>query len=330
MPSIIFDKLISGGLITNYACPSKCAHCLYKCGPGRDKSYIDEDMAKEAFRIMRLSGIHSIHIGGGEPFLKHEKLPGILNAAFNEGIHVDYVETNASWYKDDDSACTILKNLNRVGLSTLLVSISPFHNAFIPFRKTKGVIRAADVSGVGVFPWITDFISNLAKMDDAEPHLFSEYQRRFGDNYLVSVLRRYWIHPGGRAINLLRQVLPKKSADLILKENRGGCMNELSNTTHFHIDLYGNYIPGLCAGLGVSIEDLPRSLKSEAYPIITCLYHQGAGGLFKYAETRYGYTPKEDGYVNKCDLCMDVRTHLVYNNYNESRELMPAAFYTSS
>lgn len=38
------DRLQSGGVITNYTCTSRCAHCLYGCSPGWPKEYMDRDM----------------------------------------------------------------------------------------------------------------------------------------------------------------------------------------------------------------------------------------------------------------------------------------------
>ena len=58
-------------------------------------------------------------------------------------MHIDYVETNSSWYRDPDTAIELLDRLKRKGLHTLLISMSPFHNEYIPFAKVKGVMVAA-------------------------------------------------------------------------------------------------------------------------------------------------------------------------------------------
>ena len=99
---------------------------------------------------------------------------------------------------------------------------------------------------------------------------------------------------------------------------------------YIDIDLFGKYIPGLCSGLSVSIEDLGKPLSDQTYPIITSLYRHGIRGLIKIADDSGGFSPQKDLYLNKCDLCTEVRSFLVQNNYNGSEELNPAEFYSRS
>lgn len=74
-----------------------------------------------------------MHIGGGEPLLRPEELGAVLQIAAQASVAVEYVETNSSWFKDPDSAIAMLAQLGKQGLQTLLVSISPFHNEYIPY-----------------------------------------------------------------------------------------------------------------------------------------------------------------------------------------------------
>ena len=113
-------------------------------------------------------------------------------------------------------------------------------------------------------------------------------------------------------------------------ESTATCYGELSNTGHFHIDLFGNYIPGLCSGLAIFRDDLGTSLSTERYPILTDLFHNGVQGLFEFAKKNFGFSPQRIRYINKCDLCTEIRTHLVINDYNESNELKPKEFYLRS
>jgi len=53
MADFTINRLISGGLITNYFCSSKCRHCLYNAGPHRDKKYIDPETAEANLRMVR-------------------------------------------------------------------------------------------------------------------------------------------------------------------------------------------------------------------------------------------------------------------------------------
>ena len=135
---------------------------------------------------------------------------------------------------------------------------------------------------------------------------------------------------GGRALETYRPLLGQKSFQQILDESSGNCCGELSDTSHFHIDLFGNYIPGLCSGLSISIEDLAKPLSDETYPILTSLYHHGIRGLIKMADNCGGFSPQKDLYLNKCDLCTEVRSFLVQNDYLGSEELNPAEFYSQN
>ena len=291
------------------------------------KQYIDPQTAKANLEKVRSLGCPSVHIGGGEPLLRPTALEQVLDASAEAGVSIDYVETNSSWFKDPDSAIQILTRLRRHGLRTLLVSISPFHNEFVPFSKVKGVIEASQQAGIEIFPWITDFIRDLSEFDPEKPHKPLEYQQRFGRNYPIQVLRRYWVHLGGRALDTYRPYFEKKPLEQILNENPGSCRADLSETSHFHIDLFGNYIPGLCSGLAISREDLGKSLDPHKYPLLSVLFRSGIRGLAEIAQHEFGYSPQREDYVNKCDVCNEIRSFLVRGDLIASSELRPTEFY---
>jgi hypothetical protein len=294
------------------------------------KQYIDPETARNNLAKILSMGCRSVHIGGGEPLLRPQKLKTVLEVANEIGVSIEYVETNSSWYKDKESAAEMLAQLRDKGLHTLLVSISPFHNEQIPFFKVKGVIEAAQLAGVGVFPWVSDFASDLSNFDPTKTHSLDEYQKVYGNNYLLEVLNRYWIHFGGRALDTFRPLLGKQTLRQILDENPGGCKAELSDTSHFHMDPFGNYIPGLCSGLAISSTDLGFRLSPDKYPILVTLYSKGIRGLVSMAAEKFDFSPQGNNYINRCDLCTEIRTHMVNSDYNESSELNPAGFYTQT
>lgn len=326
MQELAIQALSSGGLITNYYCRSACRHCLYRCSPQWPKEYITPDVARQNLHVIRRLGCHSIHIGGGEPLLQPEALRQVLEVARESGVAVEYVETNSSWYRSHEAACAILEKLAGNGLETLLVSISPFHNEFIPFYKIKGVLTACREVGISVLPWISEFLSDLSVFDDRTTHRLEEYEQHFGAGYTAMLPQRYWISSGGRALETLGPYAPHHPVEEILEANRWGC-GELANVSHFHIDLYGNYVPGLCAGLAIRREDLGAPLNPEFYPILSCLYTQGVGGLFAYAQDRYGVTPPAAEYASKCHLCYALRRVLVVEKDVNSIELQPYGHY---
>ncbi len=316
--------LSSGGLITNYYCTSRCAHCLYCCSPHWDKRYIDEPTSRRNLEKIRALGCRAIHVGGGEPFLNPQGLLRVLEVAREVGVGIDYVETNSSWYRDLDSAVALLKELKARGLETLLVSISPFHNEHIPFQKVKGVIEACRVARMAAFPWVSDFYRELDAFDPATTHRLQEYGERFGADYLRRIPARYWIHFGGRAVQTFAPIFETYDCDAILSRDRRGC-RELQDVSHFHLDLFGNYIPGLCSGLAMQRDDLGAPISPEKYPLLARLHEAGINGLYEVAREQ-GFQAS-GGYLSKCHLCLEIRRYLVMELNLEFSELAPRGFY---
>ena len=320
------SRLLSGGLITNYYCSSRCRHCLYRCSPMWPKKYISVETAQVNLETVRELGCRAVHIGGGEPLLKPDGVTSVLEVANQVGVHIDYVETNSSWYRNHDLACAVLEELSDRGLSTLLISISPFHNEHIPFYKVNGLITACRETGISVFPWTSDFIPEISTFDDQRPHPIQEYQELFGEDYLANLPSRYWISPGGRALETFGRFAPQKSVAELVATSSRGCA-ELTEVSHFHIDLFGNYVPGLCAGLSIRREDLGAPLKLDEYPIISRLYSKGIGGLLAFAAEEYGFVASKSAYASKCELCYEVRRHLAVDTDVDSHELQPLEHY---
>jgi len=323
-PTLQIQRLQSGGLITNYFCTSRCRHCLYNCGPDWAKEYITVDAAENNLQTIRSLGCGSVHIGGGEPLLRPDALIAVLDAAARNGVRIDYVETNSAWYRDADSAAALLVRLKRHGLHTLLISISPFHNEHIPFARVEGVMTAARRAGVGLFPWVEGFLPDLKRFDPQRTHNLGEFEAHFGRDYRAQILRRYWIHMGGRALDTFRHVLRTRPLETVLDDS---CAAELADTSHFHLDLFGNYIPGLCAGLAIDRADLGAELSAGDYPVLQRLYTAGIRGLYRWARQEAGFRPARGTYINKCDLCTEIRNHLVQTAGDRYKELRPREFY---
>jgi hypothetical protein len=93
------------------------------------------------------------------------------------------------------------------------------------------------------------------------------------------------------------------------------------------MDLFRGYIPGLCSGLSIRIDDLGKPLDPSAYPLITTLMAGGVKGLFELARSGFGYTPSRETFAGKCDLCNDIRTFLARNGWERSDELSPVEYY---
>ena len=327
MSRFAVNHLASGGVITNYHCVSSCGHCLYNCGPHRSKDYLEASTAERIFRVIMQRGCRSVHIGGGEPLLQPQKLAAVLEAARAVGLGIDYVETNSAWFVDGEKALSILNALKGAGLRMLLVSISPFHNAAIPFARVTGVINACRQSGIEVFPWVNAFVRDLSRLDTNRTHGMDEFEAAFGPHYLQRIPDRYWIHLGGRALQTFRPVYPVYPLEHILAKSPQSCARALGDTSHFHIDLYGNYIPGLCAGLAIAMEDLGRPLLPDAYPLLDRLAATGIRGFYQLAVQDCGFVAQRQAYLNHCDLCDEIRGALIRADKGRFKELTPAGHY---
>jgi hypothetical protein len=118
-----------------------------------------------------------------------------------------------------------------------------------------------------------------------------------------------------------------QSVDQILEHSPLSCARVLGDTSHFHIDLYGNYIPGLCAGLAIAMDDLGRSLDADHYPLLDRLTATGIRGLYHTAVKEYGYFPQRSAFINHCDLCTDIRLFLIQKESLSFNELNPSGHY---
>ncbi len=320
------SHLYSGGLVVNYVCSSACAHCSYRSSPKRDRAYITYAQALDNCRTVRRLGCRSVHIGGGEPFLDRDGLFQALAAARDAGVGIDYIETNSSWYRDHAHATALLRDVRRAGCDTLLISIDPFHNAHIPFNKVKGAMAACRDAGVGIFPWRMEFFDEVNEFEDTTTHSLDEYVTRYGDAYLPGLGQRYGPSLSGRAVSTFAPFMePEPLTSILAQGRRMG--RGLTETGHFHVDLYGNYLPTGFPGFTVAIEDLGGTLPADRYPAATTLYRNGLEGLLDLARSQYGFTPR-DTYRHPRELLDTVAGHLVRTAPKAFPDLGPTEYYT--
>ena len=316
--------LVSGGIITNYKCSSKCRHCCYSSSPHWPDDYMTKDMADEIFQVLKGLGCYSVHIGGGEPLLKPNKILDVLDSARKNRIAIEYIETNASWYRDEASATAALRELMDHGVHTLLISIDPYHNEYIPFRKVKDLIRACSKVKMSVFPWQMDFWDEIDAMDENITHIPEEYTRCYGKDYFLRLPERYGLNLKGRALKTYAPAMKKLSFERIMKES-GPC-RLLSGIYHFHVDLYGNFIPQSCPGLAIPLTELVHGADPGKYRIFYSLETEGIKGLIELAQKEYGYKPGAE-YAGKCGLCYDIRNYLVLELGLDLPDLKPEGHY---
>ncbi len=319
------------GILLSYQCSNQCRHCLYACSPVWEDWISDETLEGLTASITAESRfLDSVHIGGGEPFIRPDRVIRAVEAVTAAGLPLEYVETNAFWaLKDADTEQTLLR-LRNAGLTGLLVSVSPFHQEFVPLERPERLIRVASrvfgPSGVRVY---TDYFrSLLAAADPKHPIPFEDYLESAGpDQASLDLADRYGLVPNGRAPLELGVLYARHPAAHF---SEGNCAAELTSPHHGHVDLYGNVITGLCAGLtvgnGLNLADLSAGTDLSDRPVLSLLMAEGVGGLAAFASSRHGFQEDPEGYIAKCHLCLDIRRHLVRTGAAFS-ELQPKDFY---
>lgn len=325
MSTNCINSLVSGGIIVNYACSSACKHCLYRSSPRREKACMTPETLRPCLEKVRSLGCRSMHIGGGEPLLNADGLITVLDCCAECNIDIDYLETNCSWHKDEDATRRTLDRLRSHGVCTVMVSVDPFHNEYIPFAKVRAVIDACRDIKMGLFAWKMEFAPEITRFDEGKTHKLDEYRALFGDGYITALPGRYGLNMNGRALETFRPGMPAQSAEAILARCPRPC-GEMWQTSHFHVDLYGNYVFTSCVGLSIACEDLGKPVTGEVYPFLHLLATEGLAGLYRHAVASHAFEPARR-YVSKCDLCLDIRRYLVNHRGKRSADLQPVGFY---
>ncbi|MBG0786115.1 MAG: radical SAM protein [Anaerolineaceae bacterium] len=319
------------GLILSYRCQTACAHCLYNCGPDWH-DWMPEDEVRKALEAAQAAwgtGFQ-VHLTGGEPFLNFPLLLSATRMAAALGIPV-YVETNAAWVRDLAQAEDRFGQLRAAGMNAVLVSVSPFHQESIPLQRSlDGITAARTVFGAArVMVYQAEWLPELARYGLNEPVPLDRYREEYGQ---ADAGLRFWmgfgLMGGGRAGYRLGGWIPRRPAEVFRGRH---CLEELAFAPHSHLDLYGNFIPSFCGGISLGDwHDLPGLAEGfrqgQVGRLARIWMDSGPFGLFQLAKDEYGYEPLPGGYVDKCHLCVDVRSHLSKRNLYPN-ELMPNGFY---
>jgi hypothetical protein len=284
------------------------------------------DTAQRVFEALsKEHSLCSLHLAGGEATLEMDLLLRIIRQARKKGLPVDYLETNASWCADKAKTRERMLQLKEAGLSAILVSVSMFHNEFVPFRRTRTCVETArEVFGSHVILYFQHMYDMLSQMPDDGTHSleeFCEWAKIPANSDMVP--GSYQVIPGGRAVTALRSCYTPHPAENFRQKT---CRSELLSTMHFHIDHNGDLFTGLCAGIAAAnVENLHPDITGDTHPVFCRLCEHGPYGLMEMAAEHHAFEPRGDGYVSKCDLCLDVRACL--HETGEYPELRPAGFY---
>ena len=310
------------GIITNYVCTAACRHCMFASSYTLPKEYISRETAEKLARLLRKSGTYSVHIGGGEPFMNFGALTTLITCLNEQGIGVDYIETNAFWCKDEKFTRDRLMQLRALGVETVMVSVDPFHIEYVPLERPILLCRLLRECGFDYFVWKERYLRMLSKLDRTRTYSHEELKALLGDDYVTETAREYGVGMNGRALRMAEEIYPRRPAEYWLTSKP---CDSIGDAGHCHLDLYGNIVPPGCPGLSAAAEDyLNEDFPVSRYPFFCRLASGGIEALFDYAKEK-GFIPDPKGYPTRCSLCFAMRVFLLETA--PSADLSPKCFY---
>ena len=338
MPKVRIPPPISGGLMLSYKCSATCRHCMYACSPQWKADWMDEqDLERILTYLSRtvqpspwgkdnMSLNHGLHFTGGEPFLNFELLLTAVEMADEMAIPSTFVETNCSWCGDDEGTREKLERLKGAGLRGIMISVNPFYAEYVPFERTERCIAISQqVFGHNVMVYQMEYYHRFKQLSIRKRLSLADYMALTGDEPLAGRVEMFLM---GRAAVELRALYPAHPARrFLVAPSRTPLLRDLHN----HFDNYGNFMPGYCGGISLGpwqeMERLTTTgIDLETHPVLAFLIAKDIEGLFHFAQD-HGYRERPAGYGSKCDLCLDIRSHLVARENLDLEELMPKQFY---
>ncbi|MHC4665977.1 MAG: hypothetical protein ACYS9T_08485 [Planctomycetota bacterium] len=334
MKKLIVPEPVSAGLLLSYKCDSGCKHCMYACSPKWDANWVSE--ADMISYLSQLSGkikpssygtkhvdLNSgLHFTGGEPFLNFDLLVKAVQIAHESGLPSTFVETNCNWCIDDDIAEDRLRQLRDAGLNGMMISVNPFVLEHVPFARTKRAITIGrKIFGKNTMVYQRFFYSQFMDLGLDGTLSFEDYIRKAG----IEGLHYAELIPMGRLPYKLAHLFARRKAKSFLSQS---CRHQLTSPYHIHIDNYGNYIGGFCAGISLGdarqLDAIFKGVDLDKRPVLKALV-TGMEQLYRLGK-EFGYEDLPDGYASACHLCMDIRKHLVRQT-DEFQELAPRQIY---
>jgi hypothetical protein len=310
---------------------------MYACSPKWPADWITEEALHKLLSLLAIRVVPSphgpqtmslnygLHLTGGEPFLNFELL--LKATAMAEALRIPstFVETNCSWCSSDEATRDKLHRLRQAGLKGILISVNPFYAEYVPFERTERCIRVSqEVFGRHVMVYQAAYYRRFQRLGIEDRLSLEKYLELTQEERLADHVELFL---QGRAACQLRAFYPAYPARAFFGEP---CRPPFLRNWHNHFDNYGNLIPGYCGGISLGRwEDLDaletEGVDLEAHPVLWFLIAENMRGLLDFAKG-LGYEEREDGYLSKCDLCLDLRRFLVARG--EFEELSPRQFYT--
>jgi hypothetical protein len=327
-------KPVSAGIILSYKCSSTCKHCMYACSPKWRADWPTERSIELILRKLassikpspngceNVSLNHGLHFTGGEPFLNFQLLLKAVMIADELRIPSIFVETNCFWCVDDEQVREKFTALKQAGLKGILVSVNPFILEQVPFERTQRAIKIGrEIFGGNTMIYQETYYHRFKSLRISDTLTLDQYLER--DAW---ALRFSELLPMGRACYRLKHFFAKYPAKAFFDES---CISELTRSWHVHVDNYFNYVAGYCGGISLGdardLDALTSGVDLQDKPVLNSLV-ESLGRLYEFAVREFNYREREEGYVSKCHLCVDIRRHIVEQT-DEFKELQPRELY---
>ena len=309
---------------------------MYACSPKWKGDWItredlEELLSQLAGRIrpgpwgdQTISLNYGLHFTGGEPFLNFALLVEAVEMAEELKIPSTFVETNCFWCSNDETTRERLELLKTAGLKGILISVNPFYAEYVPFERTERCIRISQqVFGGNVVVYQLAYYHRFRELGIKERMPLEDYLELTRGEPLTEQVELFLM---GRAARRLREFYPAYPAHAFFDEP---CRPPFLRDWHNHFDNYGNFMPGYCGGISLGhwkeLDALvEEGIDLDEHPVLRFLIAGDMRGLFHFAED-FAYQESPTGYVSRCDLCLDLRSHLV--SKEDFEELSPKEFY---
>ncbi len=309
---------------------------MYACSPRWKADWITREDLEQLLSLLAgkiqpspwgeqtISLNHGLHFTGGEPFLNFELLLEAVGMAQELSVPSTFIETNCSWCGTDDTTREKLQLLKGAGLQGILISVNPFYAEYVPFERTERCIRiSGEVFGANVVVYQMAYYRRFRQLGIKDRISLKDYLALTKGERLAEQVELFLM---GRATRQLREFYPMYPVRSFFREP---CRPPFLRNWHNHFDNYGNFMPGYCGGISLGHwSDLDTLVQEgidlDRHPVLGFLIADDMRGLLHFAED-FGYQVSQEGYLSKCDLCLDLRRHLV--SHGDFAELSPKEFY---
>lgn len=294
----------NGQIMMTYRCSAACRHCLVMAAPDQEPTLVAIEDAVEYARDFEKLNRRTI-IAGGEALLFFDHVVAMCRAILDAGIRVYFIESNGSWCVSDELVEERLSILRDAGVDGMYFSICGYHQEFVPAERVcRGVRIARAIFGDETVFAPRTSLEDAQKLEGVagDPDRLPDYARKHRPYYF------------GRAADDLAQFVEQVPVEELLKQD---CRKELDvdNLMELQVDPFGFLRPDLCPGVNLGntkqnrVVELATTKRVERVPLLTSIAESGPLAILARAK-QSGFEPRQS-YASKCQLCFEIRRHLV-------------------